>query len=34
VSATFLDALRSDRIEAPCLFDDPINGAFFLARVE
>lgn len=32
VSATFLDALRNDRIEAPCLFDDPINGERFSRR--
>ena len=25
-TATFLAALRNDRIEAPCLFDGPING--------
>jgi putative transposase len=33
-TATFLAALRSDRIEAPCLFDGPINGERFLAYVE
>ena len=33
-TATFLAALRSDRIEAPCLFDGPINGELFLAYVE
>ena len=27
-------ALRCDRIDAPCLFDGPINGAAFLAYVE
>jgi transposase len=31
---TFIAALRSDRIDAPCLFDGPINGAAFLAYVE
>jgi len=31
---TFLAALRVDRIDAPCLFDGPINGASFLAYVE
>jgi transposase len=30
---TFLAALRCDRIEAPCVFDGPINGARFLAYV-
>jgi hypothetical protein len=25
-TATFLGGLRNDRIEAPCLFDGPING--------
>ncbi len=30
---TFLAALRLDRIEAPCLFDGPINGESFLAYV-
>ncbi len=33
-TATFLAALRSDRVEAPCLFDGPINGERFLAYVE
>jgi transposase len=33
-TATFLAALRNDRIEAPCLFDRPINGERFLAYVE
>ena len=33
-TATFLAALRNDRIEAPCLFDGPINGERFLAFVE
>jgi transposase len=31
---TFLAALRCDRIDAPCVFDGPINGASFLAYVE
>ena len=31
---TFLAALRVGRIEAPCLFDGPINGQKFLAYVE
>lgn len=31
---TFLAALRSDRIDAPCVFDGPINGRSFLAYVE
>lgn len=31
---TFLAALRCDRIDAPCLFDGPINGQMFLAYVE
>jgi len=33
-TATFLAALRSDRIDAPCLFDGPINGERFKAYVE
>ena len=33
-TATFLAALRTDRIEAPCVFDGPINGERFLAYVE
>ena len=33
-TATFLAALRNDRIDAPCLFDGPINGARFHAYVE
>ena len=28
---TFIAALRCDRIDAPCLFDGPINGELFLA---
>jgi transposase len=31
---TFLAALRHDRIEAPCLFDGPINGQKFRAYIE
>lgn len=31
---TFLAALRHDRIDAPCMFDGPINGERFLAYVE
>jgi len=31
---TFLAALRSDRINAPCVIDGPINGQSFLAYVE
>jgi len=31
---TFLAALRSDRIAAPCVIDGPINGESFLAYVE
>jgi transposase len=31
---TFLAALRCDRIDAPCLFDGPINGESFTAWVE
>jgi transposase len=33
-TATFLAALRNDRIVAPCLFDGPINGERFRAYVE
>ena len=33
-TSTFLAALRNDRIDAPCLFDGPINGERFLAYVE
>jgi putative transposase len=33
-TATFLAALRSDRIDAPCLFDGPINGERFRAYVD
>ena len=31
---TFIAALRSDRIAAPCVLDGPINGTSFLAYVE
>ncbi len=31
---TFIAALRVDRLDAPCLFDGPINGESFLAYVE
>ena len=31
---TFIAALRHDPIEAPCLFDGPINGQSFLAYVD
>ncbi len=31
---TFLAGLRCDRIEAPCVFDGPINGHSFQAYVE
>ena len=30
---TFIAALRSDAITAPCVFDGPINGESFLAYV-
>lgn len=33
-TTTFLAALRHERINAPCVFDGPINGASFLAYVE
>jgi transposase len=33
-TTTFLAALRHDRIDAPCLFDGPINGELFRAYVE
>ena len=33
-TATFLAALRNDRIEAPCMFDGPIDGERFRAYVE
>ncbi len=31
---TFSAALRVDRLDAPCVFDGPINGRAFLADVE
>jgi transposase len=31
---TFIAALRHDRIEAPCVFDGPINASSFTAYVE
>lgn len=31
---TFLAALRHDRIDAPCVFDGPINGDSFLLYAE
>ena len=31
---TFLAALRCDRIDAPCVLDQPINGHSFAAYVE
>ena len=31
---TFIAALRCDRLDAPCLFDGPINGASFLLYVQ
>lgn len=33
-TTTFVAALRNDRIDAPCLFDGPINGERFQAYVE
>ena len=33
-TSTFIAALRCDRVEAPCLFDGPINGERFLAYVK
>jgi hypothetical protein len=33
-TATFLAALRNDRIDAPCLFDGPINSERFHAYAE
>ena len=33
-TATFLAALRNDRIDALCVFDGPITGELFLAYVE
>lgn len=31
---TLIAALRCDRVDAPCVFDGPINGRSFLAYVE
>jgi len=31
---TFIAALRSDRVTAPCVFDGPVNAANFLAYVK
>ena len=31
---TFIAALRVDRIDAPCVFDGPINGESFRAYVD
>lgn len=31
---TFIAALRVDRLDAPCVFDGPINGESFRAYVE
>src|SRR3546814_1156796 len=31
---TFLAALRCDRIDAPCVLDQPVNGQSFIAYVE
>ena len=31
---TFIAALRHDRIDAPCVLDQPINGTSFLAWIE
>ena len=31
---TFLAALRCDRIDAPCVLDQPVNGDSFLDYVE
>ena len=33
-TATFLAALRCDRVAAPCLIDGPINGERFLAYIQ
>jgi transposase len=33
-TTTFLAGLRCDRIDAPCVFDGPINGESFRAWVE
>jgi hypothetical protein len=34
MTMTFIAALRHDRVEAPCVFDGPINGMLFTAYVE
>jgi DDE superfamily endonuclease len=34
MTMTFIAALRCDRVEAPCVFDGPINGTLFTAYVE
>jgi transposase len=31
---TFIGALRLDRLDAPCVLDDPVNGERFLAYIE
>jgi len=31
---TFISALRADRIDAPCVFDGPVNARSFIAYVE
>jgi hypothetical protein len=31
---TFLAALRCDRIDAPCVLDQPVNGARFLDYID
>ena len=33
-TATFLAALRNNRVDAPCLFEGPINGERFRADVD
>ena len=33
-TSTFVGALRHDRLDAPCVFDGPINGECFRAYVE
>ena len=33
-TATFLPALRNDRIDAPCLYDGPFKGERFRADVK
>ena len=34
MTITFVAALRHDRMTAPCIFDDPMNGARFLAYIK